>query len=403
MCQDYKPVIVVPAFDRRESLGQLLSSINQAWFPDSKRTLIISLDGGAKQNVIELAESFRFGHGNVEIIRREANLGVKDHIMACADLTLKFGSVIVLEDDLIVGPSFYEFAMKALLHYKDEPSIAGVSLYSQRYNETAALPFEPLDSQWPVYFMKLGCSWGQAWSRRQWLEFKEWYDKGNHQIREGDYTIPENVKRWPDSSWKKSYIHFLIGTGRYIVYPYSSYTTNNSGQGGTHMNHIRNRFQVSLNISDRLGEGFELPDFGIHCVKYDAHMESETSIVKKWTGMDSDEVEMDLYGTKSTQLLQKKPFAITSKKVNHYVRSYPLNFRPMELNLRYQSGRDEAFFHLVDTTTLSGKEQSIGRSYYSLFEYFIYGSIKTTKFAKLYLTAMIKYIPDRLRMLFSVK
>ena len=384
-------------------MKQLLDSINQAWFPDNNRTLIISLDGGAKENVIELVESFRFSHGNVEIIRREDNLGVKDHIITCADFALKFGSVIILEDDLVVGPSFYEFAMKALLHYKDEPSIAGISLYSQRYNETAALPFEPLDSRWPVYFMKLGCSWGQAWSRRQWSDFKRWRDEAKHQIREGDDTIPENVKRWPDTSWKKSYIQFLIVTGRYMVYPYSSYTTNNSGQGGTHMNDVRNRFQVSLNVSERLGDCFELPDFGINSIKYDAYMESETSTVRKWAGMDSDEVEMDLYGTKPTKLLQEKPFAITSKKVNHYVRSYPLNFRPMELNLRHHSAQDEAFFYLVDTSTLSGKEQIIGSSFYSLFEYFIYGSIKTTKFARLYLTAMIKYIPDRIRMIFSSK
>ena len=52
-----------------------------------------------------------------------------------------------------------------------------------------------------VYFMQHPCSWGQAWTAKQWLSFMTFYNT-DPQITSDD-NMPESVKIWPESSWKK--------------------------------------------------------------------------------------------------------------------------------------------------------------------------------------------------------
>jgi hypothetical protein len=376
-----------------------LTSINQAWFPAKKIKLIISIDGGATQDTIDISNNFQFKHGEKHVYIQKNNLGVKRHILKCSEFSLKYGSVIVLEDDLFVGPAFYEFAIKTLSFYDNDSNIAGIALYSQRYNETSQLPFEPLESKWSVYFMQLGCSWGQAWTKKQWLEFKNWNEKSKQDKISEQPIIPENIRNWPNSSWKKNYNKYLIDTEKYIVYPYSSYTTNISEQGGTHMHFVENRFQVPVNISSRLRDGFKLPELNSSSIKYDAYMESKSDILKSWLNFDNSlEIEMDLYGKKPIDLLRRKPFALTSKKVKNHIRSFPLTFRPLEFNLKFScDSKDRSFFYLVSTATLTGDERERKTSYLQFVVYFMYGMIKSKKFLKLYINIIIKKLFKHLR------
>lgn len=60
--------IVIPCFNRADSLNRLLLSINNAIYDDLPPTLIFSIDGGGSQDVIELVTNFKFKHGNKRII-----------------------------------------------------------------------------------------------------------------------------------------------------------------------------------------------------------------------------------------------------------------------------------------------------------------------------------------------
>jgi hypothetical protein len=369
-----------------------LKSINQAWFPARDIKLIISIDGGATKETIDISNQFQFKHGEKDIYFQKVNLGVKKHILKCSELSHEYGSVIVLEDDLYVGPAFYEFVVKSLSFYSDDSNIAGIALYSQRYNETSELPFEPLESKWPVYFMQLGCSWGQAWTKKQWIDFQKWNQKSENCNAPEQFNIPENIRNWPNTSWKKIYNQYLIENNKYIVYPYSSFATNISEQGGTHMHFVENRFQVPVNVSKRLSSGFKLPKFESNSIKYDAYMEQESDLVKSWSKVDNtSELEMDLYGKKPIQLLRRKSYAVTSKKVEKFIRTYPLTFRPLEYNLKFNcDSKGFCFFYLVSTSSLNRNEHEKKLSYLRYVEYFTYGIMKSRKFLKYYPIIFLK-------------
>ncbi|MEM8858266.1 MAG: glycosyltransferase family 2 protein, partial [Chloroflexota bacterium] len=111
------PAIVVIAYNRPEPLQRLLSSIQKARYPNGTQIpIVISIDGGGEHNaaVSEIAQTFRWAYGEKEIINHSSNLGLIEHVFACGDLSQKFGSIILLEDDLFVGRSFYFYAQQGL-------------------------------------------------------------------------------------------------------------------------------------------------------------------------------------------------------------------------------------------------------------------------------------------------
>src|SRR5690554_5765728 len=120
-----KPAIIVPAFARHKSLRRLLNSITNAVYPSADIEVIVSLDGGCTPQVQHVAEEFkeRFVFGNVRVVKHVRNMGLREHIIWCGDHSQVYGSVIVLEDDLVVHPDFYCFAVAALKFYAEDPAV----------------------------------------------------------------------------------------------------------------------------------------------------------------------------------------------------------------------------------------------------------------------------------------
>lgn len=146
------PVVIV-AYNRPAPLKRLLDSVTKGVYSGQVK-LIISIDGGDNSDVLSIAENFRWVHGEKEIIHHKTNIGLRNHILSLGDLTLKYDGIILIEDDLYVSPYFYEYAIEAMEFYNEDNIIAGISLYSHRYNETARLPFTPLSDDSDVFFCK---------------------------------------------------------------------------------------------------------------------------------------------------------------------------------------------------------------------------------------------------------
>src|SRR4030043_1928352 len=125
----YSPAIVVVAYNRPRSLERLLSSLRNAK-KISNAELIISIDNKEPENIIikNIADAFEWPYGDKKVIYQEKRLGLKQHVLQCGDLSQKYGSIIMLEDDLMVSPYFYDFAKKALEFYDGDDKIGGVSL-----------------------------------------------------------------------------------------------------------------------------------------------------------------------------------------------------------------------------------------------------------------------------------
>jgi len=345
--QSVKPVIVVLAYRRAPALSRLLGALEAAHYPDGVQ-LIISLEGESSAEVVDIAQHFRPSNLNVTVIQRDGRLGLRNHVIACGDLAIEYGAVIVLEDDLFVDPDFYQYALGALEYYVDEDVIGGIALYGYERNEYADLPFVPMRNGYSTYLMQLACSWGQCWSKRQWLHFKTWYvGKDQHYLCDMD-GLPASAKAWPESSWKKYFHGFLLDTGRFVVYPYEPLSTNCSDEGGEHIKDGSSFHQVCLGSPLR---SFSMPEFvpvSNTEVLYDAYMEPIGDFVWRSLGLDAEEVEVDLQGIKPKELLLKKTFALTAKKSSDPIKAFRQSFRPPEMNLRFPlSDRNGALWILT--------------------------------------------------------
>jgi len=378
------PAIIIPAFSRAHSLKRLLNSIENSTYLNNDIQLIISLDGGASENVFHVARNFTFSHGTVDVIERTKNLGLRKHILWCGDQTEKYGSVIVLEDDLVVDPFFYIYAKEAIAFYKDEKKVAGIAIYSPRYNEHAKLPFEPSLNGTSGYFMSVACSWGQAWTSSQWNHFKNWYKETNENEVKKNEKLPDDLKQWPASSWKKYFASYLTYSKSFVFYPYQSYTSNCAEPGGEHIKMASNNFQVPLGLSKRKhNQSLMFPSVEEHSLQYDAFMEPAGKWIEEIAGVNEDELEVDVYGIKPLSLLQKKKFCITSRNSRKPIKTYPLKFRPVVQNFYYpdDAGKIDGIVLTISKDIIRTDSDEIR---IKLANYFTYFELGTKEFVRAY-------------------
>ncbi|GHD33734.1 glycosyltransferase [Halioglobus pacificus] len=340
-----KPAIVVIAYNRLDAMKRLLHSIRAAELPGDT-TLVVSVDYSGDPEVAECAKAFEWQHGEKRVIAHNSNLGLRAHVLSCGDLSRVYGSVILLEDDLYVSPFFYRYACLALDRYCSDDRIAGVSLYTHRWNETACQKFTPLEtSESDTFILQLASSWGQCWTKKQWEGFITWYGdnldwpmKGTEW--RGKEMIPGDVARWPDSSWKRYFIRYLIQTDRYFVYPKKSYSTNFS-EIGVHHTKKHSVLQAPLEIRHR---HLNLLPFDEIFEKYDAFCELCPDSLKRLAPfLDEIDLEIDLYGQKPLSKLSRE-YLLTIKKSTKPTHSFAMDLKPHELNVIHNLGGDH--FHI---------------------------------------------------------
>ena len=320
------PTIVVLAYNRQPSLNNLLNSLSRAEYGVNHVNLVISIDYSGLHDVYNLAEDFNWEHGEKIIIKHEKNLGLRHHVLYCGDLSLQYQSVIILEDDLLVSPSFYLYAKAALEVYKNDSNIAGISLYHHEHNESTELPFEVIDEGYDTYFMKVPCSWGQLWTATHWEGFRSWYDKGQ-QVLDVDF-LPDNVIAWPETSWKKYFCKYLIETQSYFVFPKTAFTTN-SGAIGEHHSKITGLHQASLSIQK---DNFKFPRIEDTINVYDQFFEILPESINGIDNIDLKDIEVDVFGTKPIYKVKSK-YILSSKVCKMPIRAYKAAYYPINLNV----------------------------------------------------------------------
>lgn len=324
-----KIAIVVIAYNRYESLERLLKSLSNAEYFGDKVDLIISVDFNNNKHVYKLVESFEWEFGVKKVIKHPSNLGLRKHVLKCGDISEQYENIVVLEDDIFVSKGFYNFTKQAIDFYKKDHSyIAGISLYSQRYNENCRRPFNAIKDNNDVYFMQLPSSWGQIWSREQWGEFKFWYEN-NDEVIDSSSGLPNNIVSWPESSWKKYFIKYMYDTKKYFVYPNESLSTN-FGDIGTHFRTKTSTLQVEISdFSCQYRYKFSTIDESNSI--YDVYMENE--VIKKYIQQKYNrEVIIDLYGTK--EIKDYDGLVLSNKNINKQIlKEYDLSLRPHELNI----------------------------------------------------------------------
>lgn len=333
--------ICVITYNRINSLKRLLSSLEKAYYPNPV-DLIISIDKSDTDAVETFAKEYVWQFGEKRVITHERNLGLRAHVLSCGDLLKEdYDALVVLEDDTSVAESFYLYASQCVEKYKDNEEIAGISLYNFAMSYHNRQIFIPLVTDSDVYLMQCAQSWGQVWMRKQWTEFRAWYDVHSEEFTDAAH-LPHSICSWPKSSWLKYHTRYCIETEKYFVYPYVSLSTNNS-DAGTHADKSSNLCQTSMIYG--IKKSFNLNP----SIKYDGFFENE--ILYSVLGLTKEECCIDFYGEKKNREHRRYWLTLESQPYKR-VKSFALELKPYEMNIINDRRGNEIFLY---DTSLSGK------------------------------------------------
>lgn len=378
--------IIVIGYNRVDSIKRLLENLSCAEYYRDQVMLIISIDYSRDNSVEEFCNTFQWPYGEKKIIAYQKNLGLKSHILKCGDYLELFDldAVAVFEDDVLPAPSFYNFMRQTVEYYSTDEKIAGISLYSHKWNVNVDRPFIPMDDGHDVYYFKFAQSWGQIWMRNQWRAFKEWYQK-NIGLDFSGLSVPEFVKKWPASSWLKYHIAYCVLEGKYFVYPYLSKTTCFS-EVGVHAKTQSNLYQVPLDMSTNKKYSLCKQE---DAVIYDCHFNINNTFLAKELSVLSKELQVDFYGSKEKSEMK---YLITSKTLPFkIISSYGLLMRPIELNIIYHILGSDIFLY---DTSVDAKQTNLKHLKINTIVYDIRND-------NIEITMLLKLIEKRIRGLFD--
>lgn len=359
------PCIVAIGFNRVECFERLLKSIEKAIYPKEKITLVISIDYWKDDNpCYEIADAFEWHYGQKKIIKHKENLGLRNHILSCGDLSGKYGAVIILEDDLVVSPAFYLYTLQACNFYKNHEEVVGIGLFSHRYNGYAQLPFMPYQNGYDTYYEKWVITWGECFCAAQWREFRQWYSAHFGEL-EYKNSIPHDITDWPDSSWSKYMVYYLDETEKYYVSPYVSYTTNYA-EAGTHVKQGHNTlWQNPMQYGLRREMVFS--DLN-NSVKYDLFFERiDISEIVKPMDLETDPI-MDLYGLRDINVGGNCCYCFSTQNLPyHRIKEFDLRIRPIEMNINLDNeGKGIILYDLSRTEEIQNKKDDFEKMEYYL-------------------------------------
>lgn len=105
------------------------------------------------------------GFKSITVVERQQNWGLARSIIEGVTAVIQeYGSVIVLEDDLVTSPYFLQFMNDALLFYHDKKSVWHICGWSY--------PFKPSDPD-ATFLWRLMNSWGWATWADRWQYFEK--------------------------------------------------------------------------------------------------------------------------------------------------------------------------------------------------------------------------------------
>jgi len=156
------------AYARPNHLQQTVKSLQNNQECSNTR-LYVFCDGPKHEGHTEQVKAVRAfvdkiqGFESVIKIFRNKNLGLSSSIISgVGELVARYGSVIVVEDDLVVSPYFLGFMNEGLSAYRDDQRVASIHGYS--YPVSESLP--------DTFFLRGADCWGWATWSRAWNHFE---------------------------------------------------------------------------------------------------------------------------------------------------------------------------------------------------------------------------------------
>ncbi len=178
MYEPGKTPLAVFTYNRPQYTKSVLESISKCFRLD-ECTIYVFCDGPKSSDQerkvsesIKVVKSFEKGL-NLKIIIRDRNFGLAESIVdGVTILCSQYGRVIVIEDDLLVSPSFIDFMLQGLDHYQDETRVFQIVGFM--------FPIETIFKTDAV-LMPFTSSWGWATWERAW-KFFDWNATGYEKL-----------------------------------------------------------------------------------------------------------------------------------------------------------------------------------------------------------------------------
>ena len=243
--------IRVITMDRPESLQRMLNSLVAAHYLGDIVHIEFHIDRPAASKtdiskylaVRKIVEDFKWTQGSMKVFPEEVNAGifkmwVKPFVQKSKDPS-KLEILMVLEDDMVVSPFFYQWAKKVLLFYSpDTSNLYGFTIQRQhsvlgiekggRYQLTYV--DKRVHPSFPFYRYQLLSTWGQFFFPQHWNAFVKWGLEAR-QNKSFSPCIPYLFcNKWyldrPQHIWSIWFNYYVYQTG--IVNLYINYNHYNS-------------------------------------------------------------------------------------------------------------------------------------------------------------------------------
>ncbi len=156
--------VLIPAFRRQQSLARIIDALTHPGNSMVPKTIVVAHDGPKVPNDVSNLECRSYLNSlrveGLSVLARERNLGLSMNITdGVRRLASEFGSVIVVEDDLMISPFFYEYMTHQLRQHSSNPDLFSVSGYSfARWSS----------GQFRTYTLPMISSWGWATWQSAW-------------------------------------------------------------------------------------------------------------------------------------------------------------------------------------------------------------------------------------------
>lgn len=222
--------IVIFAFNRPNGLQNLLNSLKKNELAD-KSDLYIFVDGyrkeiiGEENKVSEVKEIVRklTGFNKIEYNFSDINKGLANSIIeGVTEVINKYGSAIVLEDDLVLADNFLSFMNKGLIRYEKKEKVFSICGYSNKIKVTKEYNCD-------AYFCTRSSSWGWAtwtdrwdsvdWELIKWNEYSKFRHKFNKWGGSDCFTMLCSVKEGWGQSWAIRFVFAQFLQNKLSLFP----------------------------------------------------------------------------------------------------------------------------------------------------------------------------------------
>ena len=165
----FSPVLLF-VYNRIDHVKQTIEALSANSLSNDTDLIIYSDAAKKDEDIPKVDEVRRYiqeelkGFRSIKYVLREQNYGLTRNIIeGVSNVVSEYGRVIVLEDDIVVGPHFLRYMNEALEKYENEKTVFEISAY-----------VEPIDSEGldDSFFIRKTYCWGWATWADRWKKYE---------------------------------------------------------------------------------------------------------------------------------------------------------------------------------------------------------------------------------------